>query len=687
MKIAKFIILAVLAAFPARAATAYYQPVASAAAMVALGTASPLTAHVAVTAYYASGRSGGGNFDWVAGSCAPDNGIFFAATGVSSSTGCWRRSLANPASISLSFFGAKQDGSTSDCAAVAAAYAALPAGGVLSVGAGPVTFPSASCSAIAVVPNTTTQCDPGGGTAFTMTGSSVLDNWFTATRPSGVYFFDCRWHGNSTASSNSTGGAILFYMDSGAPTALSNYGCIRCTFENFAQGYWVNVRNDSSHPLYNGTFSHDVCTSLSGNDTGPSNLSISADCIAFRGQVANLGGTVVNNYVDHLNCDATWIKRCVDFWSGTQNSHLTNNLIANAGAHTDPDKGGYGAMAYHDDPGSIGAAIPQDVWVQNNRFLSPFSAGFYSAENVRLHVTNNTCYGQTDTNVTDLPRGCFSGLELNDAWYSNNECDASFTCINVAPSAGGTVHVYDNTATGAFNTAVGIRIYASQTTNATSHVIAHHNAIKLTGTDTYGIQFLTASPTLVLGDVEIDGGRIHATNADIVGGDPTPGSSFPSMTRLRIGGGIYLGGTPSQAGILLPGAQTSPMTFDGIDFDMANYGSAARGLNVNGALDIYLNDLTCRNKTTGTGKCWYVDGAHGRTGTNAFGYDNVSPSLAYISSDFGITAPTFVGGQGDFVQNLNPTELGSASSKYIINGWRNVDGNTTWLQQRTLTGN
>lgn len=45
--------------------------------------------------------------------------------------------------------------------------------------------------------------------------------------------------------------------------------------------------------------------------------------------------------------------------------------------------------------------------------------------------------------------------------------------------------------------------------------------------------------------------------------------------------------------------------------------------------------------------------------------------------------------QGDFVLNSAPTELGAASSKYIIHGWRCTVSGTpgTWVQCRFLTGN
>lgn len=44
---------------------------------------------------------------------------------------------------------------------------------------------------------------------------------------------------------------------------------------------------------------------------------------------------------------------------------------------------------------------------------------------------------------------------------------------------------------------------------------------------------------------------------------------------------------------------------------------------------------------------------------------------------------------GDFVRNSSPSELGVASSKYVIFGWLCVTAGTpgTWVQCRFLTGN
>jgi hypothetical protein len=66
-------------------------------------------------------------------------------------------------------------------------------------------------------------------------------------------------------------------------------------------------------------------------------------------------------------------------------------------------------------------------------------------------------------------------------------------------------------------------------------------------------------------------------------------------------------------------------------------------------------------------------------------------SGTFVALDgIGTAAPTTgTWSVGDTIRNSAPTELGSASSKYVIVGWICVASGTpgTWLQQRVLTGN
>lgn len=62
-----------------------------------------------------------------------------------------------------------------------------------------------------------------------------------------------------------------------------------------------------------------------------------------------------------------------------------------------------------------------------------------------------------------------------------------------------------------------------------------------------------------------------------------------------------------------------------------------------------------------------------------------------IAAEYGATtaAPTTgTHARGDFVRNSEPSELGTASSKYVIFGWLCVTGGEpgTWVQCRFLTG-
>lgn len=45
--------------------------------------------------------------------------------------------------------------------------------------------------------------------------------------------------------------------------------------------------------------------------------------------------------------------------------------------------------------------------------------------------------------------------------------------------------------------------------------------------------------------------------------------------------------------------------------------------------------------------------------------------------------------RGDMVKNLEPSELGTAPNKYVIQGWQCIVGGEpgTWVQMRYLTGN
>lgn len=62
-----------------------------------------------------------------------------------------------------------------------------------------------------------------------------------------------------------------------------------------------------------------------------------------------------------------------------------------------------------------------------------------------------------------------------------------------------------------------------------------------------------------------------------------------------------------------------------------------------------------------------------------------------VASYTALTAAPTTGtwAKGDYVRNSNPSEAGTALSKYVVHGWVCVTSGTpgTWLQDRRLTGN
>lgn len=66
-------------------------------------------------------------------------------------------------------------------------------------------------------------------------------------------------------------------------------------------------------------------------------------------------------------------------------------------------------------------------------------------------------------------------------------------------------------------------------------------------------------------------------------------------------------------------------------------------------------------------------------------------SALYTAQNAAPTTGTWA--RGDYVPNSEPAELGSASSKYVVYGWKRLTSgsanvlNTDWVEDRRLTGN
>ena len=70
--------------------------------------------------------------------------------------------------------------------------------------------------------------------------------------------------------------------------------------------------------------------------------------------------------------------------------------------------------------------------------------------------------------------------------------------------------------------------------------------------------------------------------------------------------------------------------------------------------------------------------------------NGVSEGRLVASYNASTSAPTTgTWAKGDEIKNSNPSELGTAGSKYVVRGWQCLTAGTpgTWVAQRYLTGN
>jgi hypothetical protein len=73
---------------------------------------------------------------------------------------------------------------------------------------------------------------------------------------------------------------------------------------------------------------------------------------------------------------------------------------------------------------------------------------------------------------------------------------------------------------------------------------------------------------------------------------------------------------------------------------------------------------------------------------NALSSGSVSASIVANSGPPVAAGNTKIYAKGDFIQNNNPSVLGSAGSQYVITGWICIAGGTpgTWVACHSLTG-
>ncbi len=636
--------------------------------------------------YYAVGDFGAPEtFIWTAASSATDDGCTIIKPTGLAGNGRWV--LSWRVSLSIRQCGAKLDGSTSDTTAVQAALTAVGAagGGVVVVPSGTVAHPSTE-AVWAVANNTTIQCASRENSLFKMTGVAALDAMFTVTDPRNVFFKSCGFYGNSNAATANTAGAIFWYGSSGAASAMSNFGCIDCYMGNFQQSFWSYVRNDSIYPMSGYVIDGLKVLTFSGNMINPSDIAVPSFITAERGQFLNLGGLISGVSIRNVQADGTWVKGFHVMWSGVTNVVGDSWILNSFGANASNEAGAYCSLKYDDDAGSTGADKPGDLYLNNMNFTACRTSGHYEAPNGSTgctYITNFTASGQFDTSG-GLPHAAISLNGTKCANIENYNLSENYHSIIAGGAVGSAIHIGQGKIVSTIADAVGITLQSSTISNATSITEVRGASVVLTGSSSNAMLIQSQSGSgYQPGLVKVIGGLFSGTIGDIKTNDLTT-SQGVQTAGVQLTGGVVL--TGAGQGFVAPSTDT-PILLDGVIVDGSTICSACIGVNLNAATKITIASLDLRNRSGGSNQMLVVDGANGAMPVGALRFYNVTALRRLTSTDFCVTTPTWSADQGSVVARCTPVEAGSAMSKYIIISDTNTDGSTTWLNNRTLTGN
>lgn len=587
-------------------------------------------------------------------------------------------------------YGALLDGITDGTAAM---VLACLVGGRIDLH-GPLALSSA---ALALLPNKGIGLVSGStirgysGSVLTVTGSTAC-NVFYSTDVSDVEFVDVSCTGNGVADST-TGYFWYIKCSSSATKDSTNLRFLRGGLTNFKGLYWIYVDNTAATTFSNSTgevaFARFI--SKAGNSQNPTDISITASVLGFSGSDTVTGFYTVKDWKIHdCYADGTFIKNFLYFWSGTLRCKAYNNTLVGFGLDSgfSNDTGAYALAAYDHAHGA--ALAPEQIEFINNTINGVRDCGIYLAAADRVTVNSNRISNQTSTSNGTLPKG---GIASNGAVYLTcigNTLDNCAIGMSLLQSSAGTVgqgytRAMQNMIEAVPTNGIGLILSGTSGGNAPDMAIDGIKVVAASGATGVKCIHIIATATVGFNNLEI-------TNFDLTAGANgidvfAPDSSVPNFGNIRIANGKIR--KMSANYLQMPNCTNAAqrVCLQNIDFfDMA---SGAVGLFIQSMLGVTVRGLTFHDLTTGSTFCWNADGAQGRVSNVQF--NNVAAARRFDSgaNQLAVNDPTgvFTGNGSDFIQNLNVSEQGSASSKYVVLGWTWDSVGSAWKACRALTGN
>lgn len=573
-------------------------------------------------------------------------------------------------------YGAVLNGVTSDYSALNSAalvVAQKSRGGEVIVPDGDMAVDSAAMP-VSLPSNITIRGAGIGKTRITVTGSGTA-NLFEALNKTNIAFKDLTLRGNNQGTTSNMGQAVVIQQTTAATAVGDGYRFIRCRFENFKGWYWIYCTNQSgTYRMRNVKVLDCEFLSETGNSQNAASLAVPAACMAFQGQGNGSVGLLTDVEVRGCWADCEHIKTFGVAWHSTLRVNFRHNTVINAGVTGAADNcAGYAFLAYDNSLGA-GGAQPDFISWKNNNIISPRSAGIYVADANHVRAVGNEITGQTDTVDGTLPKGAIVYNAVRVGLAARNFTDGCY----------GGIVLYGNTAAD--------RLYARD------------NEIINTRATGFGITAGTTFAGKAL-RFEITGNSVESSNAT-TRGVYLRFSATSGATHLIVKNNPCLMGVYSC--IEVTNATDPDVAYADISDNTIVGNGTATGLYWNDCQDSESRVSICRNKFTGawdsagtaldvrksygltlmdnefcdlsgsaTGYAIKTELARGRMQGNR--WSGVADARRYEATgneDLGYDTPTWTGVQGDFVQNMEPTDVTGATWDYQILGWQYT--NTGW---------
>lgn len=565
------------------------------------------------------------------------------------------------------------------------------AGKTIFIPAGPACINNATTLTL---PSNTTITGAGREVS-TISGTALP--LLTATNATNISLSNFQLQGarNVVSWSSSSFGAFAFSGNGG------NYNIQYMKFSGFNSTFWGSIVAGTSL-LTDVTYSNNVIKTVSAD--------IPTDALASNNGnygiilQSNSGGTgrIENVNISNNSIDANSMCFAILMYGNVYKSIISGNLILNDGQTTPThcSNGGLGTqnsygIAIYDLFGDGNPAA--NFMVSGNTIINPYATGIYvvgdgnPAHTSSIYnssgstISDNLIDGQTSQSDSTLPRGGIVVSLTTDVDIVGNKIRNSFGGVAAVGQMTGLINIEGNTCTTSVNfvasTPYCYRLGSGSngSSNTSKHILKANYAESTIPSVGDAVR-LGSSTGARFNDVEISDNTINGGWTGLAAASQFVSGSFVVKNNK-------FGGAANNAMATIA-ALTTVAAISVVDniFDGAA-GVSGNGLVFSGnGIEMVNNKFI--NRTSGSVAMLTLIGACGTIiGTQ---FNLVVQAAQVAATSLGTTNP--VGctlGYLDQVQNLTPSELGAASSKYVVDHWSHISttASTTHLEQRVLTGN